>query len=323
MSTSELPTFLQPLRQASVQGFPNTTQCIDALYHSSRLSLSSHALWWPSQSAGSSAIAILIPGNPGLVHFYVPFLTTIHAKCNGKLPILACALVGHTPHINNNRVFQDPGTVSLSAQVEHLVELVDAVAAIYDKVVLIGHSIGAWLSLQVLRARPDSVHILFLLFPTIAHIGTTPRGKSLSWLFHPPLPRLISVASYATRLIPLRVLSRLFHDWPQPQLAVLRSLLDSPSAVYAALTMAHDEMETVKEPDVPLLQTFSSRIHLYYGEIDGWVGEQKALLLKELELHMHVKIAHGPDNIPHAFVINHGEQVASQCYEWLRLAAFI
>lgn len=87
-------------------------------------------------------------------------------------------------------------------------------------------------------------------------------------------------------------------------MAVLRRLLDSPSAIYAALTLAHDEMITVKEPDVPLLQTFSSRIHLYYGETDGWVGEQKALLLQELELHIDIKIVHGPEDMPHAFVIS-------------------
>lgn len=93
-------------------------------------------------------------------------------------------------------------------------------------------------------------------------------------------------------------------------------------------------MVTVREPDVPLLQTFSSRIHIYYGAEDAWVGEQKERLLKELELHTDVKIAHGPSDIPHAFVLSlsfrlsayairthplsdHGEQVADQCYQWI------
>ena len=126
----------------------------------------------------------------------------------------------------------------------------------------------------------------------------------LQWLFVPPLPKVISMASYATRLIPLPMLSMFFPDWPHEQLLVLRSLLHSPSAIFAALTLAHDEMNTVKDPDVPLLQTFSNRIHLYYAAHDGWVGEQKDLLLKELELHIDVKIAHGADDIPHAFVIS-------------------
>lgn len=118
------------------------------------------------------------------------------------------------------------------------------------------------------------------------------------------MPWIVSLASYATRLIPLSILRRLFHDWPHSQLLVLRHLLDSPSVIYSVLTMAYDEMVSVKEPDVALLQTYSSRIHLYYAANDGWVGEQKALLLKELELHIDVKVVHGPNDIPHAFVIS-------------------
>ncbi|TCD59886.1 hypothetical protein EIP91_011261 [Steccherinum ochraceum] len=316
-----LPSFLEPLPAAfHLPASPNGGY-IDALHRSKRLSLSSHALWWPSKTKSTDALVIMIPGNPGLAQFYTPFLTAIYEKCNGTLPIMVSALVGHTPHIDDSaRVFEDPSTVALSAQVEHLVDLVDAAAAVYGKIVLIGHSVGSWLALQVLRARPDAVDHIFLLFPTIAHIGSTPRGRSLSWLFHAPLPRFISSASYATRLIPTRLLAWMFSDWPPAQLAVLRSLLNSPSVVFAALTMAHDEMNTINEPDIPLLQTFSNRIHLYYGETDGWVDEQKALLLKELELHVDVKIAHAPEDIPHAFVINHGEELAAQCYEWLLLA---
>jgi len=33
---------------------------------------------------------------------------------------------------------------------------------------------------QVLKARPEAVDGLFLLFPAISHIGSTPNGRSLA-----------------------------------------------------------------------------------------------------------------------------------------------
>ncbi|KAH8099378.1 hypothetical protein BXZ70DRAFT_974301 [Cristinia sonorae] len=310
-----LPSFLENF--SSSRTFSTNLPYVEAQRRSKILNLSSHALWWPSRTDDTSTIIIMVPGNPGLAHFYAPFLTAVHDKCNGVLPIVACGLVGHTSGIDDKRPFDDPSSVCLSAQVEHLVDLVDAAGSIYNNIVIMGHSIGSWLSLQLLKARPNLVGYTFLLFPTIAHIASTPAGQTLSWLFRPPLPRLISMTACALRFIPGSVLASLFPDWPLPQVMVLHSLIGSPSAVYSTLTMAHDEMKTLKEPDVPLLRAFSKRIHLYFAPEDRWVGEQKALLLKELELY-DVKVTHGPDDIPHAFVINHGEPVASQCFQWLR-----
>ena len=61
--------------------------------------------------------------------------------------ILAHAFVGHTPAVDMSK--HDTSAISLAAQVEHVLELVDAVRAHYDRVVVIGHSVGAWITLQV------------------------------------------------------------------------------------------------------------------------------------------------------------------------------
>ena len=85
-------------------------------------------------------------GNPGLLDFYTPFLTAIHDKAQGGINILGHALIGHTPGIE----FPDsnPAT-SLAAQVEGLIEIVDAVGPYYEKLTIAGHSMGSWLTLQV------------------------------------------------------------------------------------------------------------------------------------------------------------------------------
>lgn len=88
-------------------------------------------------------------GNPGLADFYTPFLNEIHAKSDGKLPIIARAHLGHTPHVDGDEAYIDHTFVGLASQIESIIELIDASKTIYDRLVLVGHSVGSWLVLQV------------------------------------------------------------------------------------------------------------------------------------------------------------------------------
>ncbi|CAL1695105.1 unnamed protein product [Somion occarium] len=300
-----LPDFLIPWERKLPGQQSSESRYLNAVFKHNRSSLSSHVLWWSSSSASTSVLFIFIPGNPGLVDFYTPFLDTIHEKSEGRLPILARAHMGHTPFLDHNEAYKDRSSVGLTAQVESIIELIDSAKVTYQKLVMVGHSVGSWLLLQALKARPEAIDSVFLLFPTVTHIARTPNGRNLSWLFCSPLPRVISHLSVVAGILPLRVVSYLYQHWPLPQVLVLRSLLQSPSAVYASLTMADEEMKTIKEADTHLLRTHSDRIHIYFAEDDDWVGDQKELLLGIFSEHQgNVKIVHGHRDIPHAFCIS-------------------
>jgi len=319
VSRGSLPSFLEPLEH-ELPGHQHNSQAIhiNAVFRHKRLELLSHTLWWPSSAKSTSTLLIFVPGNPGLVDFYTPFLTAIHAKTDQSLPILAHAHLGHTPGLNDNLAFNNPLAVSLVSQVESLLEVIDAARSQFEKIVIAGHSVGSWIALQALKARPEAIQSLFLLFPTISDIENTPNGKKLSVFFRPPFSRLIAHASLVTRLIPGPLLSLMFSHWPKEQTLVLRSLLNSPSSIFATLTMAHEEMQTIRDLDVELLQAHSHRMHLYFAENDDWVGLQREIVLHAFKQNEgSVKIVRGHRDIPHAFCINHGEDVAQQCYEWL------
>jgi hypothetical protein len=116
-----------------------------------------------------------------------------------KLAILAQAHVGHTPGVDDPSE-RNAGHYCLTTQIQNAVEAFDAVKSTFGantKILVLGHSIGSWIALQVrilaniflnaahaefqvLKARPKTVCGLFLLFPTISHIGNTPNGRSLS-----------------------------------------------------------------------------------------------------------------------------------------------
>jgi len=299
----ELPAFLQPQSSSSTDFIPSVFQ------HSKPLG-SSKTIWW--SNANPTAVVLFIPGNPGLAEFYIPFLSELYEH-SSNICILAQSHLGHTEEA-------PAGETSLLAQIDAKIEALDALKRTYPdaKIIVIGHSVGSYIALQVLKSRPNEIDSLFLLFPTITHIRDTPNGHSLSWAFHPPLPYIISKLSLLLRLLPSMVISNLFHEWPEPQLQVLRRLLRSPSSIHACLSMAHDEMNTIRELDVDLLEAHKHRIHMFFAETDGWVGKNKDVILRSFDPDRGaIKIVHGNHGVPHAFCINHSQELADQCIRWM------
>ncbi|EMD41940.1 hypothetical protein CERSUDRAFT_110493 [Gelatoporia subvermispora B] len=283
-----------------------------------------HAYWWPSSAPpihGDNTVFVFIPGNPGLVEFYIPFLSAMHEDSGRRLAILAHGHLGHSPKVHASSTDRKKAAYGLDAQLQSAVELVDVLCATFGpstRLILAGHSVGSWITMQVLKARSEAVSSVVLLFPTLSHIASTPNGRKLSPLFRPPLPSIVSTLSLAAHIIPTALLRLLFSHWPPEQLAVLRALITCPASVLAALTMAGDEMNTIKDLDVALLQQFRDRIHLFLAEQDDWVGTQKEAILDAFHPDAEsVKIVHDHQDIPHAFCINHGDMLAGQCLDWL------
>lgn len=111
--------------------------------------------------------------------------------------------------------------------------------------------------------------------------------------------------SRITHVVPNGVLGLFFSDWPAAQKAVLRSFIRSPTTVYAALSMAHEEMNTIKELDQQLLKTHQHKLYMYFAEEDGWVGKHKEKILQTFHpVGDAVKTVHGHPDIPHSFCIS-------------------
>ena len=102
-------------------------------------------------------------------------------------------------------------------------------------------------------------------------------------------------------------------------------------------------MTSIGTLDEHLLKRNKHRLHLYFAEEDGWVGEQKERVLRILDGDgAAVKVVHGHPDIPHSFCISqclaliletdvteafshpdHGEALAQQCFDWLSEGGFI
>jgi len=97
----------------------------------------------------------------------------------------------------------------------------------------------------------------------------------------------------------------IYHSWPVPQLNVLRGLLRSPTAIYACLTLADEEMKTIVELDEGLMNELQHKLWLYFAQYDDWVGESREDIIKTFHPdHEAVRVVHGEADIPHAFCIS-------------------
>jgi len=333
---SSLPSFLTAATPASQISSTKPTESVKCSFeHSPPLGPSS-SLWWPPTLDAPSppdTVLLFIPGNPGVIDFYIPFLSSIYDSST-TVHGLSFAILAHT-HVGystNSKTWPKDDHVGLVSQVAALVEVVDTIQKEYGyktKIILAGHSMGSWLSLQVLKARPDVISSMLLLFPSISNIAGTPNGISLSWLFRPSVPSMIANLSRLSPYIPRGILARLFPAYPRDQLDVLRSFIASPCAVYTSLTLANDEMRTICALDANLLHEHAAKLHFYFAESDGWVGDERERILDVLkETHSSlypdtVKIVHGHRDIPHAFCINHSVEIASQCVSWMRDGGYL
>jgi hypothetical protein len=116
---------------------------------------------------------------------------------------------------------------------------------------------------------------------------------------------MLAYLSLLVRHVPLSIHRLAQSSWPENQLQMLRRFLRAPKAIYASLTMAHDEMQTVLDVDADFLREFADDLWFYYADEDGWVGEQREVVLRALRgTSAEGRVVHGPGGVPHGFCIS-------------------
>ena len=163
----------------------------------------------------SSCLVYFITGNPGLIGYYEPFLSTLASLLSDSAvgyEISGTSLAGFEALSSDQDSTSSelgPPPYSLRQQIEITERRIAALARRHAQsvsggglppVILIGHSVGAYILLQVLRRHcqrePRHLRIIggILLFPTVTHIAKSPSGVRLTVgiLFHTSPHQLIS-----------------------------------------------------------------------------------------------------------------------------------
>ncbi|MES1920492.1 hypothetical protein MHBO_002156 [Bonamia ostreae] len=98
-------------------------------------------------------IIIMSPGNPGIIQIYQKFLESIYNLFNQKYKIFGLGYLGHSKiDLNRQKIY------TVEDQIKNLELFIEKLIRKYTrkvKIVLIGHSMGAYINLKVIGNRPD------------------------------------------------------------------------------------------------------------------------------------------------------------------------
>ncbi|KAJ5955112.1 hypothetical protein N7501_009391 [Penicillium viridicatum] len=294
-----------------------------------------------------------ISGNPGLIGYYYPFLSLLakhldepkeeHLTSLPSFQIYGCSLSGFEidePQVSQNKAIE----LDLEGQIcfvqGKLATLMGDEAngngkATRQKVILIGHSVGAYIAMEILsrhrEASPESAFDIVggaMLFPTVKDIAASPSGQKLTTLLS-IIPRLAVVVSFFARLLTfllpvslLRSVVRLvMGDPPVHALDATCAFLKSRGGVRQALHMAADEMRTITSDKwsddvwgVASTREPIAKLFFYFGRNDHWVADQTRDEIVAVRSRKGGQ--DGPtmvvceEGLPHAFCLKHSDVMA-------------
>jgi Lipid-droplet associated hydrolase len=219
-----------------------------------------------------------MPGNPGIISYYDDFLSALHTN-SPSTTILGVSLAGHED-------YELRRPLSLHEQILNKVRIVESITSSppftslsgdRPKLVVMGHSVGAYMALQTLRLAPQRVDNVFLLFPTLSHIakGSTFGRVSAVVTALPGVARVAAFLVFLLRFIfpipLLAMLVRAAHTLPGTSLSTTLAKFFNPASVESFAHLAHYEFRDIKELDRDTLEKYAKRVTAYYAVHDRWV----------------------------------------------------
>ncbi|XP_051149611.1 uncharacterized protein LOC127264199 [Andrographis paniculata] len=216
---------------------------------------------------------VFVPGNPGVVSFYADFLDWLFEFLGGTASITA---VGHISHSGKDS--ESGRLFSLQEQIDHKISFVDNELKDVDvPVVLIGHSIGAHICLEMFRRSQEKVAYCICLYPFLA-VDRTSSTQSLirKIAASSALCAALSTIGASLRILPTSILKFLVKNsigksWSSSAVEVLCSHVLQYHTMRNMLYMAMTEFEKLPEnPDWDLIRWKRNRIAFLFGADDHW-----------------------------------------------------
>ncbi|KND88987.1 hypothetical protein TOPH_06518, partial [Tolypocladium ophioglossoides CBS 100239] len=277
------------------------------------------SIWLPSElrDAKRRALVYFVCGNPGLVGFYADFLDGLRGMLNASeartaYDVYGRNLLGFSDAEHESLGEGRAGPWDLDAQIETIFDDVASRAELrgcgsdygsssgsssgsgYDFVVLAGHSVGAYIAVDIFHRharQPDRAPRLvlrhgLLLFPTIASIDASPSGRRLQLL-----RRLPTFDAHGHTYAWLALL-----PWPRAALCwimgramgfsprtadITAEWLKSRYGVLQALHLGKSELDGIREDawgeelweaSTEAGDAATPKFFLFYGKEDHWLA---------------------------------------------------
>lgn len=229
-------------------------------------------------------LIVFIPGNPGLVEYYTPFLSTLRELLDEaesqkgstkSFHLYGQNLLGFSDADHSPPFSSSVPPFTLEDQINHfsarltelsILRLASGTTVPFDHILVMGHSVGAYIAVEVfhrhhlllteppppLATPPLNLKTGILLFPAISHIARSPNGQILNRLRASPFFNQWAHHIGRALVIPI---PRVCLEWICQ--TVLRQshhasvattdFLTSRDGIWQALHLGKDEMVSITE----------------------------------------------------------------------------
>ncbi|XP_059278800.1 uncharacterized protein LOC132032985 [Lycium ferocissimum] len=216
---------------------------------------------------------LFFPGNPGVVSFYVSYVESLYDLLGGTASVTAISHTGHTEKSGEHgKLF------SLQEQTDHKMnfiehELQDAEVPI----VLIGHSMGSYIALEIFKRLQGKVTYCIFLYPFMA-VNTKSSTQAVIKKISGSRTLRTGLSSIGAilGLLPARI-SRLLvkisvgKSWCPSAVEALCTHVLRYHTVQNMLYMAMTEFEELCEgPDWSFMREKESQMAFLFGSDDHW-----------------------------------------------------
>lgn len=283
---------------------------------------------------GPGPLFCLIPGNPGLIEYYTEYIDSLKEQ----LPDYAFLVISH---LGSDTRVSLPGKFNantpihgLDEQIEHKVDILSHfVSNGPRKLVLAGHSVGAWMVERIaLKLKDDYSDIIeitqvLMLTPTIHQIAQSPKGSLFTnlvgYISRRPgtvLGRFAQVVYYLCPQIVMRYaiaagMGGMTSQIPKHALDASIRMAERPDILKQVGNMAVEEMVRIGD-FTPEMQRFWQDFNIwgFFAQVDDWISpESQASILERYSPYPNVSFYVDTDKengTHHAFCVRDSSKVA-------------
>ncbi|KAI3822703.1 hypothetical protein L1987_10299 [Smallanthus sonchifolius] len=216
---------------------------------------------------------LFVPGNPGVISFYTDFLESLYEQMGEAASITA---IGHISH--SEKDWEQGKVFTLKEQIDHKINFIhQELQALEVPLILVGHSIGSYMSLEIFKRIPEKVAYFIALYPFLAVnaksqqqsiINKISRSRLQSNLISATVALLGFLPISASRFIAKNSLGK---SWSTTAINALCTSILKYHTMRNVLYLAMTEFEElVKSPDWEFMRRKRHRIAFLYGDDDHW-----------------------------------------------------
>ncbi|KAL7198136.1 hypothetical protein ACSBR2_020622 [Camellia fascicularis] len=216
---------------------------------------------------------LFIPGNPGVISFYTDFLENLYELLGGTASITA---VGHISQTEKN--WEHGRLFSLEEQIDHKIDFIKHELQNSEvPIILVGHSIGSYISIEMFRRSPEKVIYCIGLYPFLAVNTESSKQATIKRLATSPiLSAAVSSVVGLLGLLPTKasrflVTKSVGKSWSTTAVDALCTHVLQYHVIRNVLFLAVTEFKKLSEtPDWTFMRGKQSQIAFLFGVGDHW-----------------------------------------------------